>query len=91
MKQYHLVLVKAKRNKKLSNHSVEITLNKRFFYYFGNLVCMVNDKDKTFELDDCGWGSHPSTKDCLAGYREYFTETLKYTQLNPKPIYKYEE
>lgn len=91
MRQYHLDLVKAKRNKTLGNHSVEITLNQRFFYYHENLVCIVNDEDKTFELDDCGWGSHSSTKDCLAGYRKYFAETLKYTQLNPKPIYKYEE
>ena len=92
MRTYHNILVKSNRDKRVGNHKVKIVQfvkGRRNFYYHGNLVCMVDDVDKVFELDDCGWGGSRSTKECLAGYREYFT-SIGYKQINPQPIYNYE-
>ncbi len=91
MRMYHRVLAKAKRNLSIGNHNVEIDpkCNFRFFFYHGHNVCTVDDINKTFELDDCGYGGSISTKHCLAGYREYFT-SIGYKQINPQPIYNYE-
>ena len=89
-KPYHNKLVNAKDDKVLGNHKVEKFGTHRYFFYFGSCVCSVDDIDKTFELDACGWGEHRSTKICLAGYREVFTE-LGYKEVNPKPIWRYEK
>lgn len=93
--EYHKKLVEAKKDKIVGNHKVQFGMGiarsarKRYFYYHGNCVCVVDDIDKTFELDDCGWGAHKSTKICLAGYRQLL-ESMGYKQLNPKPIFNYE-
>lgn len=95
MRRYHEILVEAKRDKRVGNHNVEFGMGiarstrKRYFYYHGNCVCIVDDIDKTFELNSCGWGGAPSTKNCLAGYREAFTNR-GYKEINPQPIYNYE-
>jgi len=92
MKKYHKILVESINNKTIGNHKIDynpFNNEERDFYYHNNLVCIVNDFNKTFELFDCGYGNYKSTKDCLSGYREYFSK-LGYTQINPKPIYKYE-
>lgn len=93
--QYHKQLLEAKKDKTVGNHRVEFGMGiarstrKRYFYYHGNCVCVVDDIDKTFELNDCGWGGAPSTKNCLAGYRKLL-ESMGYKELNPKPIFNYE-
>ena len=87
--KYHEVLVESKEDKKLGNHEVEVFSDSRYFYYHNNMVCSVNETDKTFELHDCGYGSYISTKNCLAGYRALLT-SLGYTQINPQPIFNYE-
>ena len=93
--EYHKKLLEAKKDKVVGNHKVEFGMGierstrKRYFYYHGNCVCVVDDIDKTFELDDCGWGGAPSTKNCLAGYRKLLT-SMGYKELNPKPIFNYE-
>jgi len=89
MRNYHEKLVNAKRDSRIGNHSVEHFNNTRYFYYHGHNVCIVDDQKKTYELSFCGWYTR-STKDCLAGYREYFS-SRGYTQLNPITIYNYEE
>ena len=95
MRRYHEILVESSRDKQVGNHRVEYGMGiarstrKRYFYYHGNCVCVVDDIDKTFELNDCGWGGAPSTKNCLAGYREAFTNR-GYKEINPQPIYNYE-
>lgn len=89
MKAYHELLVKAERDKRAGNHRVEVYTNNRYFYYHGHNVCSVDDEKKTYELDFCGYSESISTKDCLAGYRQYF-DSIGYTQINPKLIYNYE-
>ena len=92
---YHEILVESKKDKTVGNHKVEFGMGiarstrHRYFYYHGNLVCTVDDADKTFELDDCGWGSHISTKTCLAGYRNILT-SMGYKEINPILIFNYE-
>ena len=90
MKQYHKILTRADKDKRIGNHQVEHQGCSRYFFYHGNEVCYVNDEDYTYELFTCGYGNKISTKNCLAGYREYFNY-LGYTQVNPFPIYKNEE
>lgn len=87
--KYHEVLVESKRDKKLGNHEVEVFSDSRYFYYHNHMVCSVNEDNKTFKLDDCGYGGCISTKNCLAGYRELLT-AKGYTEIDPKPIYNYE-
>jgi len=93
--EYHKKLVDAKRDKTVGNHRVEYGMGiarstrKRYFYYHGNCVCVVDDIDKTFELNDCGWGGARSTKICLAGYRALLN-SMGYKQTNPQPIFNYE-
>ena len=93
--EYHKKLLEAKKDKIVGNHKVEFGMviagstRYRYFYYHGNLVCTVDDIDKTFELDDCGYGGCISTKNCLAGYRELLTDK-GYTEIDPKPIFNYE-
>jgi len=87
--KYHEVLVESKRDKKLGNHEVEVFSDRRYFFYHGHMVCSVNESEMTFKLDDCGYGSHPSTKNCLAGYRKLLT-AKGYTEIDPKPIFNYE-
>lgn len=86
---YHNKLVNATRNKIVGNHSVEIYTNERLYYYHNNLVCIVDTKAKTYQLDKCGYGWSMSTKDCLAGYRAYY-DGIGYTQINPIKIYSCE-
>lgn len=93
--EYHKKLLEAKRDKRVGNHNVEFGMGisrptrKRYFYYHGNCVCIVDDIDKTFELNDCGWGGSRSTKLCLAGYRTLLT-SQGYKEIDPKPIFNYE-
>lgn len=89
--RYHEKLVNSKRNKRIGNHSVIVLeyLKERDFYYHGNCVCEVFEEDKTFRLNDCGWGGSRSTKICLAGYRTLLT-SMGYKQTNPQPIFNYE-
>lgn len=90
MLNYHILLVNAGRNKTIGNHKVKRVNEMRYFSYHGNYVCVVNDDAKEFELYGCGYENHISTKNCLNGYRQYF-KSKGYKELNPKPIYKYEE
>lgn len=90
MRAYHEKLCKSSRDKKVGNHEVEHCFGKRYFYYHGNCVCFVDDAKKTYELNFCGYGGSISTKNCLAGYREYFN-SIGYTQEHPITIYNYEE
>lgn len=86
---YHDKLVNSTTDKKIGNHEVEVFSDRRYFFYHNHMVCSVNEETKTFQLDDCGYGEHRSTKNCLAGYRALLT--LKgYTEVNPKPIFAYE-
>ena len=93
--EYHKKLLESKNDRTVGNHRVEYGMGitrstrKRYFYYHGNCVCVVDDIDKTFELNDCGWGDHPSTKNCLAGYRKLLT-SQGYKEIDPKPIFNYE-
>ena len=87
--RYHEILVESKKDKRLGNHEVEIFSDRRYFLYHGHMVCSVNEEEKTFKLDDCGYGSYPSTKNCLAGYRKLLT-AKGYKEIDPKPIYNYE-
>lgn len=95
MRRYHEILVESSGDKQVGNHRVEYGMGiarstrKRYFYYHGNCVCVVDDIDKTFELNDCGWGGSRSTKICLAGYRALLT-SMGYKQINPQPIFYYE-
>jgi hypothetical protein len=87
--RYHEVLVESTKDKRLGNHEVEVFSDRRYFFYHGHMVCSVNESEMTFKLDDCGYGSHPSTKNCLAGYRKLLT-AKGYTEIDPKPIFNYE-
>ena len=95
VRAYHEKLVNSKRDKVVGNHKVEYGMGiarstrKRYFYYHGNCVCVVDDIDKTFELNACGWEGAPSTKNCLAGYRNLL-KSLGYKEINPIIIFNYE-
>lgn len=89
MRNYHKQLVESKHDKTVGNHSVQHFNHSRYFYYHGNNVCTVDDENKTYELSFCGWYTI-STKHCLAGYRQYFSN-IGYTQINQIPIYNSEE
>ena len=89
MKEYHKILCNSVKDKTVGNHEVEHCFGKRYFYYHGNCVCFVDDDKKTYKLSFCGYTGSISTKNCLAGYREYF-DSLKYTQQDPITIYSYE-
>lgn len=75
-------LVNSDINRTLGNHMVEVNEVEeiRKFKYHYNTVCVVYDSEKTFYLDDCGWGGHSSTTKTLNNYRQYF-EGLGYTQI----------
>lgn len=92
MQKYHKLLVESKRNRRVGNHRVEVFGKARYYYYHGHLVCHVDEVGDypTFELDACGYSGYRSTKMCLAGYREYYSNK-GYKEINPIKIFKYEE
>lgn len=73
-------LVEARTNKCIGNHGVRVTPAGRYFTYHNNVVCKANDNNKSFVLDDCGWGGKSSTTRTLNEYRKHFT-SLGYTEI----------
>ena len=65
-------LLDSERDLTVGNHSVCLYSWGRQFFYHHNCVCQVDDEQKTFELDDCGYEGFPSTTRTLNDYRRYF-------------------
>lgn len=61
----------------------------RAFYYHGHLICAVNDFSNKVWMTHSGWWT-VSTKNALAGYREWFVRNQGYEWVNQFPIYQYE-
>lgn len=46
----------------------------RIFLYHGHIVCVVNDKNKTFVVSHAHWTGSTSTKQAVNQYRNYFKD-----------------
>lgn len=68
-------LINSERNKTLGNHYVQVVVNKdvRYFYYHSTAICKVNDRNKTFKLDNGGWCTVSTTR-AINSYRRNFSE-----------------
>lgn len=74
------ILVEERTNKCIGNHGIKITPAGWVFLYHNNEVCKVNNNNKEFSLDDCGWAGKSSTTRTLNCYKRYFT-SLGYTEV----------
>lgn len=73
MMQSHKRLVESKKNLRIGNHRVEICENgMRKFIYFKTCICLVDDVNKTFFIDNGGWDT-VSTNKAIGSYRSYFS------------------
>ena len=67
-------LVNANNNKKVGNHAMYFSQNYevQYFTYHGNIICMVDWKNKKVVLTDAGWDT-PSTNRTVNDYKRWFS------------------
>ena len=74
-------LVEREKSLTYGNHAVVVDGTKRYFSYFGNIICRVDDKAKTYKLDFCGYEDSSTTRNHVHNYGVYF-RGLGYTKID---------
>lgn len=76
-------LVEREKSLTYGNHAVIVNGSKRYFQYFGNTICIVDDEKKTYALDHCGYEGSVTTRNYVHNYDVYFSG-LGYTKVSEK-------